>query len=108
MQSRFKIILCAALLLVLSAATVLAADEQAAALLRQCLFVFSLVLSIELIRRQQLGVLIAMSGVGAALGQASIANALYVGAWQHALISAICCLLVTYGLLRYWYRNSVA
>lgn len=108
LQSRFKIILCAALLLVLSAATVLAADEQAAALLRQCLFVFSLVLSIELIRRQQLGVLIAMSGVGAALGQASIANALYVGAWQHALISAICCLLVTYGLLRYWYRNSVA
>ncbi len=108
LQSRFKIILCAALLLVLSAATVLAADEQAAALLRQCLFVFSLVLSIELIRRQQLGVLIAMSGVGVALEQAGIANALYANAWLHALISAVCCLLVTYGLLRHWYRNSVA
>lgn len=107
LQSRFKVMLCAALLLVLSAATVLAADEQAAALLKQCLFVVSLVVSIELIRRQQLGVLIAMGGVGIVLGQANIANALYAGAWQHALISAICCLLVTYGLLRHWHRRSV-
>ncbi len=108
LRSRLKVILCAALLLVLSAATVLAADEPGATLLKQCLFVFSLVVSIELIRRNQLGVLIAMSGVGVALGQAGVANALYASAWLHGFIGAICCLLVTYGLLHHWHRSSVS
>jgi hypothetical protein len=105
--SRLKVILCAALLLILSVASALAADEVVVAFIKQSLFVLSLILSIELIRRKQLGVLIAMSGVGVALGQAGVANALYASAWLHALISAICCVLVTYGLLRHWYRNSV-
>ena len=107
LQSRLKVILCAVLLMVLSVATALAANEVGAALAKQCLFVFSLVLGIELIRRKQLGVLIAMSGVGVALQQAGIANALYASAWVHALLSANCCLLVTYALLRHWHRTGV-
>lgn len=107
LQTRVKVILCVVLLLVLSVAGTFAADEVGAALVKQCLFVLSLVVSIELIRRQQLGVLIVMSGVGVALGQANIANALYANAWLHAFISAVCCLLVTYGLLRHWHSNRV-
>ncbi len=108
LRSRLKVILCTLLLLVFCVASAMAAEEVSVAFVKQGLFVFSLVLSIELIRRQQLGVLIAMSGVGIALGQSCIANAIYASAWQHALISAICCLLVTYGLLRHWHRKPVA
>ncbi len=108
LRSRLKVILCAVLLLVLSTATVLAADELGATLLKQCLFVFSVVVSIELVRRKQLGALIAMSGVGVALGQAGVANALYANAGLHALISALVCLLTTFGLLHHWHCNRVA
>jgi hypothetical protein len=108
LRSRLNVILCVVLLLVLSVATTLAADEVGAALVKQCIFVISLVVGIELIRRKQLGVLIATSGVGVALGQAGVANALYANAGLHALISAMVCLLATYGLLHHWHRNRVA
>lgn len=107
LQSRIKLALYGGLFLIMWIAGSLAADEMVPAVIKQLLGLFSFIVSIELVRRKQLGVLIGVFGVGIAISQVNIANALYASAWIHALISAICCLIVTYGLLRHWHRKSV-
>ncbi|GGY66124.1 hypothetical protein GCM10011613_07530 [Cellvibrio zantedeschiae] len=107
LQSRLKLAVFVSLFLVTTVGVVLSADEIAPAIANQVLMFFSFIIMLMLIRRKQLGVLIAMLGVGVALGQANIGNALYSSAWAHAAISMICCLLVTYVFLRHWHRNSV-
>jgi hypothetical protein len=60
-----------------------------------------------LIRRQQLGVALAMLGSIVALDQLGVMRAIYAGAvWQGAL-SAVICLALTYVLLRHWYAHRV-
>jgi hypothetical protein len=107
LQTRIKLAIYCGLFFIMWITFSLAADEVGAAAVKQLLTLFGFVISIELVRRKQLGVLIAVMGVGVALGQASIANALYSGSWIHALLSAIGCLAVTYGLVRHWHRKSV-
>jgi len=108
LNSRIKWVIFTALLFVVWIAFALSEDEINSAILKQLLVIAGFAISIALVRRQQLGVLIAMGGTSVALGQAYVANALYAGSWIHALVSAICCFAVTYGLLRHWYRKSIA
>jgi hypothetical protein len=64
-------------------------------------------LSFLLIRRQQLGVALAMLGSIVALNQLGVMRAIYPDAiWQGAL-SFVICLALTYVLLRHWYARGV-
>lgn len=85
----------------------LAAREFLATLGVQLLTVLQVLLAFELIRRQQMGVALAVFFVGIALRQLSVMDAIYPHAWLHGLISALCCLTIAYYLVKHWYRHAV-
>ena len=64
-------------------------------------------LTFVLIRRQQLGVALAMLGVLLALGQLGVMRALYADAWWQGLLGCVISLILAYGLLRHWYTRGV-
>lgn len=64
-------------------------------------------LAVILIRRQQMGVVIACMGVGVALRQLGVAEAIYPGAVAHAMLAFVSCSLLAYLLLRHWYTRGV-
>ncbi len=95
-------------LLAITALTTLGtADEPLAAFFNELVKVCSLVVIYQLVRRQQLGVAIAITGLTVAFGQLGIHNALYPTAWLHALSSVLCVAVLTYALLRHWYKRGL-
>ncbi len=85
----------------------LAVREFAVTLAAQFIVLAQLWLAFELIRRQQMGIAIAMFGVSIALRQLGVMEAIYPLAWLHGLLSAGVCLGLAYGLLRHWYGRGV-
>jgi hypothetical protein len=85
----------------------LAAREFAVTLGAQLITLIQLLLVIELIRRQQMGVAIAVFGVSIALRQLGVMEAIYPYAWLHGALSAVCCLVLAYLLLKHWYRQAI-
>lgn len=85
----------------------LAAQEFAVTLAAQFMVLAQLWLAFELIRRQQMGIAIAMFGVSIALRQLGVMEAIYPLAWLHGLLSAGVCLVLAYGLLRHWYCHPI-
>jgi len=85
----------------------LATREFTVTLGAQMLTVAQLLLVFELIRRQQLGIALALFGISIALRQLSVMEAIYPYAWLHGLVSAICCLALAYLLLKHWYRQAI-
>lgn len=85
----------------------LASREFPAMVGQQFFTLFSIGLAMLFIRRQQLGVIIAMFGFLIALRQFSVMHAIYPGAWWHGLLSFVVCVLLVYGLLRHWYRRGL-
>jgi len=108
LQNRPKLLIYIVLVLITALCIILAADDPAASFAQTSITLANMALAILLVRRQQMGVLIAMTGTSVALGQLNISNALYDFSWLHAAISAGCSMLVAYGLLRHWHRNPVA
>jgi hypothetical protein len=66
----------------------------------------TVLLGFILIRRQQMGVVLAFMGGLIALRQLWIATAIYPGAIWHSLLSCAFCLGLFYLLLRHWYRRG--
>jgi hypothetical protein len=85
----------------------LAAPEFVVALTAQLVTVLQAVLVLELIRRQQMGIALALTGVSIALRQLGVMEAIYPYSWLHGLLSAVCCLAIGYFLLKHWYRQAV-
>lgn len=85
----------------------LAAREFAVTLGAQLITLLQLLLVIELIRRQQMGVAIAVFGVSIALRQLGVMEAIYPYAWLHGAVSVVCCLVLAYLLLKHWYRQAI-
>ena len=85
----------------------LAAPEFVVALTAQLVTLLQVVLVLELIRRQQMGIALALTGVSIALRQLGVMEAIYPYAWLHGLVSAGCCLAIAYLLLKHWYRQTV-
>ena len=85
----------------------LAASELVVALTAQLVTVLQAVLVLELIRRQQMGIALALTGVSIALRQLGVMEAIYPYSWLHGLLSAVCCLAIGYFLLKHWYRQAV-
>lgn len=85
----------------------LAAREFAVTLGAQLITLIQLLLVIELIRRQQMGVAIAVFGVSIALRQLGVMEAIYPYAWLHGALSAVCCLVLAYLLLKHWYGQAI-
>lgn len=84
------------------------ASREFPQLLGQQLFPFlSVVLAMLLIRSQQMGVVISMFGMLIVFRQLGVMHAIYPGAEWHALLSAIICTLLTYGLVRHWYGRGL-
>lgn len=86
----------------------LAAREFAVTLSAQLITLVQLLLVFELIRRQQMGIALALFGISIALRQLGVMEAIYPYAGLHGLISAICCLALAYLLLKHWYRQAIA
>jgi len=105
--SRWRWIVIILLALVWWIGSALAAREFAVTLGAQLPTLVQLLLVIELIRRQQVGIALAVFGVSIALRQVGVMEAIYPDAWLHGLISGICCLAVAYLLLKHWYRQAV-
>lgn len=85
----------------------LAAREFAVTLGEQLITLLQLLLVIEFIRRQQMGIALALFGVSIALRQLDVMEAIYPYAWLHGLVSAVCCLALAYLLLKHWYRQGI-
>ncbi len=86
----------------------LAAQDVIPSLVKSFVTLLGLALVMVWVQRQQMGIAIAMMGVGVALDQLGISRALYESSWIHALASAICAFLVTYALLWHWHKKRVA
>lgn len=84
----------------------LAAEEAGIVLLHNLIKLARIVLLIELLRRKQVAVAIAMGCASAALGQLAVGHALYASAWLHGLLSFLVCTGVSYGLVRHWHRYA--
>ncbi len=81
------------------------ASREFPQLLGQQLYPFiGVALAMLLIRSQQMGAAIAMFGMLIALRQLAVMQAIYPGALWHGVLSAIICSLLTYALVRHWYR----
>lgn len=107
-QSRGKAVVFIVLFVSAWLAGAFAADDVLLTALSSLIRLLSIALVIFLVSRKQLGVALAMLGGVAAFGQLNVSNAIYSTSSIHAVISACCVLLITYGLLRHWHRNSVA
>lgn len=107
LQNRTRLSIYLALVLVSWLFMGFAAQDIALNLAKALVAMSSFALVIVWVRRQQMGIAIAMLGTGVALTQLHISTALYSSAWIHALLSASCALLVTYGLLRHWHKNRI-
>lgn len=64
-------------------------------------------LAMLFIRAQQMGVVLSFFGILLALRQLDVMRAIYPGAEWHGLLSAVICSLLTYALVRHWYRRGV-
>ncbi|WP_049629279.1 CPBP family intramembrane glutamic endopeptidase [Cellvibrio sp. pealriver] len=64
-------------------------------------------LAFILIRRQQMGVVLALMGGLIALQQLWVTTAIYPGALWHGLLSCAVCVGLSYVLLRHWYRRGL-
>jgi hypothetical protein len=84
----------------------LAAEEAGIVLLHNLIKLARIVLLIELLRRKQVAVAIAMGCASAALGQFAVGHALYASAWLHGLLIFLVCSGVSYGLVRHWHRYA--
>lgn len=107
MNKGWKFFLVSALALIWLLCSSLASREFPAVLGQQFFTFLSIGLALVFIRRQQLGVVIAMFGLLLALRQFWVMQAIYPGAWWHGLLSFAICSLLTYGSLRHWYRRGV-
>lgn len=67
----------------------------------------TVMLAFVLVRRQQLGVVLAFMGGLIAVQQLWVTTAIYPGAVWHGLLSCVVCLGLSYVLLRHWYRRGV-
>lgn len=84
------------------------ASREFPQLLGQQLYPFiGVALAMLLIRSQQMGVALVMFGMLIVLRQLGVMHAIYPGALWHALLSAVICSLLTYGLVRHWYRRGL-
>jgi len=89
-------------------AGILAADDMLATAINSFIRLVSLCVMIYLVRRQQLGVALAMLGGSVVFNQLYVSAALYASSGVHALISACVALVVTYGLVRHWHGKGIA
>ncbi len=85
----------------------MAAREFAVTLGEQLITLLQLLLAIEFIRRQQMGIALALFGVSISLRQLGVMEAIFPYAWLHGLVSAVCCLAIAYLLLKHWYRQAI-
>lgn len=107
-QTRLKFGLLAGLALLWWLLTALAAREVGLVLATQGAVLLSLGVLVWLVSRQQLGVAIALLGVGTALHRADIVNAIYPYAWLHALVAGVFVVAMSYGLVWHWHRKNIA
>lgn len=102
---RWMLVIMAALVWLVCSS--MASREFVSTFANQLLVAAMVLIAFILVRRQQLGVVLALMGSMIALRQLAVMEAIYPGAWWHGLLSCGVCFALAYALLRHWHRRGL-